>query len=366
MLHPTSNDLLLALFQKGIGHAVIPIWHSALSGSSISKSLSVKRTLLFTVLILAISQVEAKVIFVTVGGAGNGTSWATAMGGLHRALEMAQAGDQIWVSKGTYRTADNNDRSRSFVLKAGVALYGGFAGFETSIDQRNLLDNITYLSGEIGTSSLQDNAFTVVFCINVGDKAVVDGFYITGGAANGSDEAQHLEFRGAGMINLATDGQSSSPSIRNCTITRNYAREGAGMLNLAMKKGACEPAISHCSFINNKADLDGGAIMNISIDGNCSPEITDCLFEVNVASYGAGIFNEPRGGSVSPVIRSNIFKNNKAMVRSGSIHNEYSSDGSCQPVIGSNYFEGNTASVGQEKNSSATQKAKDDNPAGYK
>ena len=325
-----------------------------------------KRTLLLAVLILALSQVEAKVIFVTQGGAGNGVSWATAMGNLHRALELARAGDQIWVSKGTYRTADNNDRSRAFVLKAGVELYGGFAGFETALDQRRIPDNITYLSGEIGTASLQDNAFTVVYCANIGDKAVVDGFHITGGAANGSDKTQHLEFRGAGIFNLATDGQLSSPSIRNCTITRNYAREGAGIFNLAMKEGACMPVILHCSFINNKADLDGGAVMNISIDGNCSPEITDCLFESNVASYGAGIFNEPKGGSVKPVIRSNIFRKNKALVRSGSIHNEYSNNGSCQPVIGGNYFEGNTASVGQEKNSPATQKAKDGNPPGYK
>ena len=325
-----------------------------------------KRIFLLSALVLAFSQLVARTLFVSQNGKGSGNSWETAMGSLHKALELAKTGDQIWVSKGTYKTAENNDRTKAFLLKPGVELYGGFAGFETAIEQRELTENITYLSGEIGTASFHDNAFTVVYCINVGERAVVDGFYITGGAANGSDKAQNLEFRGAGILNLATDGLSSSPIIRNCTVTKNYAREGAGILNLATKKGACQPVITHCSFINNKADLDGGAIMNISIDGNCSPEITHCLFESNVASYGAGIFNEPKGGMVKPVIQNNFFKNNNALVRSGSIHNEYSGKGSCQPVLGNNYFEGNTASVGQEKNSPATQQKKHDNSNGYK
>lgn len=301
------------------------------------------------------AQLKAKAIFVSQGGTGNGSSWAMATGDLHRALDMAKDGDQVWVSKGIYRTSRSNDRSKAFVLKAGIALYGGFAGNETGIEQRNPELNPTYLSGEIGTSSIHDNAFTVIYSRNIGENTIVDGFIITGGASNGSDVSRSLEFGGAGWYNLATDGQSSNPRIRNCTFTKNYAREGAGLLNLSMKGGACRPAITHCSFINNKADLDGGGIMNISMDGNCSPEITECLFEANVASYGAGIFNEPRGGNVKPLIQSNIFRNNKALVRSGSIHNEYSGNGACQPLIGGNHFEGNTSSVGQERNSSATQ-----------
>ena len=287
------------------------------------------------------------------------------MGNLHKALEAAMPGDQIWVSKGTFRTSESNDRTQSFVLPAGVEMYGGFAGFETAIKQRNLQVNVTYLSGEIGTSSLHDNACTVVYSKNVGEKAILDGFYITGGAADGSDKANHLEFRGAGILNLAADGQSSSPMIRNCTITGNYAREGAGLLNIAINKGVCRPVIWKCYFINNKADLDGGGMMNVTNNGDCSPEIRECRFESNQASYGGGIFNEPKGGSVNPVIRDNKFINNKALVRNGSIHSEYFGKGDCKPDIAGNLFKGNTSSVGPEKNSPATGKTKDEKPGGY-
>lgn len=316
-------------------------------------------------MILALTRLEAEVIFVRQGGTGNGASWASALGNLHKALEIAKAGDQIWVSKGTYRTSESNDRTKAFVLKPGVALYGGFAGFETSVEQRNPQANISALSGEIGSSSLHDNAFTVVFSKNVGDDTIVDGFHITEGAANGKEGPNFLESRGAGWYNLADGGQSSNPIIRNCTIINNYAREGAGIFNLAMGDGACQPVITHCSFINNKAEQNGGAILNISIAGKCSPEITECLFESNQASYGGGIYNESEGGRVEPVVRFNVFRNNKALVRNGSIHNEYFGQGSCRPVTDGNYFEGNSSLIGKEKNSSASQKGQHDKSNGY-
>lgn len=314
-------------------------------------------------LILATGQLPAKIIFVSAGATGNGSSWPAAMGSLQDALSAAMAGDQIWVARGTYRTTEDNDRSRSFVIPAGIELYGGFAGFESSPEQRNLADNPTYLSGEIGSSSYQDNAFTVVYTKNAGGNTVIDGFFITGGAANGSDKSRPMEIRGAGWYNLATDGQSSSPLIRNCTVTGNYAREGAGIFNLAVNKGQCQPGIINCSFIGNKADLDGGALLNTSMGGSCGPRVINCLFESNLASYGAAIFNEPRqGGSVTPFIKGCTFRKNKAYVRSGSIHNEYTGNGSCQPTLEENHFEGNAASVGQEKNSpSITDEKRNDN-----
>lgn len=310
-----------------------------------------KKALLFAALSLVLSQLKAQVIYVSEGGNGDGSSWAAAMGSLQKALGAAPKGGQVWVSRGTYRTAENNDRSKSFIIPAGIELYGGFAGFETAPGQRNLNDNITYLSGEIGTASPHDNAYTVVYTKNVGEHTVVDGFYITAGVANGSDKSNPLEIRGAGWFNLAIDGESGSPTIRNCTIAGNHAREGGGLYNLAMKKGTCQPVVTKCSFVNNKADLKGGAIMNITMDGTCIPEITACLFDSNHASYGAGIYNEPKFGNVAPLIRNNIFKNNIATVRNGSIHNEYTGYGSCQPTIEGNHFEGNAATVGQEKES---------------
>ncbi len=46
------------------------------------------------------------------------------------------------------------DRTISFELKNGVAIYGGFAGTETLRTQRNPATNVTVLSGDIGSQVL--------------------------------------------------------------------------------------------------------------------------------------------------------------------------------------------------------------------
>ena len=80
---------------------------------------------------------------------GNGSSWATAYNDLQIALDSAQFGDSIWVATGTYKpskkAADTNsigevtiDKDMAFVLKAGVSIFGGFSGVETSLNQREI------------------------------------------------------------------------------------------------------------------------------------------------------------------------------------------------------------------------------------
>src|SRR5512146_1311716 len=95
--------------------------------------------------------------YVKAGASGIGTSWANAFGSLQSALTNPLC-TQIWVAKGTYKPTTGLDRTISFVLMNGVAVYGGFLGTETLLSQRNPVLNETILSGNIGNlASPSDN-----------------------------------------------------------------------------------------------------------------------------------------------------------------------------------------------------------------
>jgi hypothetical protein len=124
-------------------------------------------------------------------GANNGNSWTNAFTKLQDALAAAVSNDQVWVAAGIYypdegKGLTNNDRSHSFFLKNGVAIYGGFAGTETQLSQRNVSINVTILSGDIDQNdkaqggSNANNTYHVVQSASVDKTAVLDGFTIKG------------------------------------------------------------------------------------------------------------------------------------------------------------------------------------------
>ena len=84
-------------------------------------------------------------------------------------------------------------------MKAGVKIYGGFAGSETARDQRDWVTNTTTLSGNIGGTGNTDNSYHVVTSSSLTTAAVLDGFIISDGSANG---VHNLE--GGGMYNSNT------------------------------------------------------------------------------------------------------------------------------------------------------------------
>src|SRR5690606_13084557 len=125
------------------------------------------------------------------GGTGTGTTWANASGDIQIMINSSAGGDQVWVAKGTYlptHIAGNGttDPDKSFVLKKDVKIYGGFAGTETSLANRNLgiTTNASILSGDLGTiGNSTDDAYHVV--ISAGDVGIAElnGFTIKDGYA---------------------------------------------------------------------------------------------------------------------------------------------------------------------------------------
>ena len=197
------------------------------------------------------------------------------------------AGDELWVETGTYKPTTSTDRTVSFVLKSGVALYGGFAGTETSREQRNWATNVTTLSGDIGTTgNNSDNSYHVVTGSGTNSAAVLDGFTITGGNANGSDPNDI----GGGMLNDA-----GSPTLTNLTFSGNSATKyGGGMSNLDSS-----PSLTNVTFSGNTAYDSGGGMAN----ANSNALLTNVTFSGNMAtSRGGGMYNE----NSSPQVKNAI------------------------------------------------------------
>ncbi len=178
-----------------------------------------------------------------LGGDNDGTSWADAYRDLTTALATATNPAEVWVAAGTYTPGAN--RTDSFQMETGVALYGGFSGVETSLAQRNIAANPTILSGAIADGTVTNNAYHVVDASTVGATAVLDGFTITGGYADGVGNGHWL----GGGIRMS----SGSPVIRNTTIRGNVATHGGGVY---VDDGS--PLFDNVTFIGNTADRGGG------------------------------------------------------------------------------------------------------------
>ncbi|RPJ23476.1 MAG: hypothetical protein EHM35_17220, partial [Planctomycetaceae bacterium] len=113
------------------------------------------------------------------GGANNGSSWANAFTSLQTALGAANPGDEIWVAWANGASyVPGGSVTATFQLVDGVALYGGFNGFETLRSERTLAP--TLLSGEFGVGN---HVYHVVSGSGLGAGTALDGFRITGGSA---------------------------------------------------------------------------------------------------------------------------------------------------------------------------------------
>lgn len=294
---------------------------------------------------------QAKRYFVKVGGAGDGSSWESPMGDLQAALKLALAGDEIWLAAGTYVPTTSDDRTVAFVLPKGVKVFGGFAGTEKTLEERNWDKNLSILSGEIGDAkTLEDNAQTVVYFNGATPDTWLDGVTITAGFANGFEDGADPSTCGGGVFNNGSGGESS-PTIQNCVFLNNSAREGAGVYNYG-SEGKCAPMIKDCRFIKNKADFNGGAIFNNGDYGKCNAMVTNCDFEGNQANYGAGILNQGNYGECLTTMSTCEFVDNFAVVRGASYYENKEMRGNVKTTDDNCSYQGNisTSSGGQEEN----------------
>jgi len=253
------------------------------------------------------------IIFVNkdANGFNNGTSWLDAYIDLEDSFLSFQNCEcnQIWVAKGNYIPSERSGRASSFELFEGVALYGGFAGNEKSLSERNLYDpnNFTYLSGDIGApNDHNDNSYNVVKCEDV-NNAVLDGFTITAGNAVDSG------FKGCGIYCK----NSNNLTVRNCVISQNETGTGYGCGGGIYFKDSTNLNVTYCNFSDN-ASYRGGGLYNDFSDLN----INNCIFSNNSAFDGGAVFNDESDPNIA--IANCIFTGNTAETCGGGIYNNQS------------------------------------------
>ena len=165
-------------------------------GGTINQKTASALTLLLVAMVCSVATGE--VIYVDADAPGpthDGSSWANAYTNLQEGLSAAVY-CEVWVAEGIYRpTGPGGSRSASFYLKNTVTIKGGYAGFgEPDPNERNINIYETVLSGDLnGNDSLgiySDNSYHVVYSYSR-YSAILDGFTITGGFANGSYDDQY-------------------------------------------------------------------------------------------------------------------------------------------------------------------------------
>lgn len=164
-------------------------------------------------------------------------------------------------------------------MKHGVEVYGGFAGTETSRDERdpNPDTNNTVLSGDLGGGVHSYHVVTILLSREEGeteDRAtVLDGFTITEGDASGA-----LDNGGGGVFAWSLVWAARGPTLRNLHLVQNSAVEGGGIY---IYFGHAR--VEHCTFTGNSA-LSAGAIST----GWGAVSVADCAFRGNSAAGSGG------------------------------------------------------------------------------
>ena len=228
-------------------------------------------------------------------GANNGLSWPNAWVHLQTALQSAQAGDTIWVAAGTYKPTTDNNRDSSFKVPSGIAMYGGFTGTETQLNQRNWATNETLLSGDIGApGDSLDNSFTIMYMDNPDSLTLVDGFVFRYGAAiNPTGGLSDGPQRSGGALYIQAAGGEAYAVFRNNRFEYNSAlRFGGAVYINGEDLGSIAPQFLNCTFARNRAVLDGGAVVRRGSSWiERIPDFGDCTFDYNTSGrWGGAIF----------------------------------------------------------------------------
>jgi hypothetical protein len=237
------------------------------------------------------SRSEAAVIYVNANQTNNvpdGTAWSTAYPQVQPAIQVASDGDAVWVAAGTY--------FENLTLSNGAALYGGFAGTETQLEQRDWTANRTILDGRQSNRIVQVTSPT--------NLTRVDGFIIQ----NGSSAIYSSNAAPSICNNLIWHNRGSPSAIGifrgSCIVASNLIQENvtsSGTAGISCNLSAVK--IYNNQIVGNTGTRDGVGIYCSS--STATPEIVGNLISGNV------------GGSAVYIVQSSAVVQNNTTGRNG-------------------------------------------------
>lgn len=218
-------------------------------------------------------------------GTGDGSSWENASGNLQNMIdELAKNNPQnlpgeVWVAAGTYvpqvQVISGTTYSASFLMRDGISVYGGFAGDESSKQEREVgkmpwnFVNKTILEGSYYEHSktswnesnhkwtlTSDSRHVVFFSLLPSEgksgfdkSTILNGVTIRGGYAQGGEGvADFMTDRGAGVY------MGINATLEKCIVTENSSTGNGGAVYMYGGR------VMNSLIYNNNADGDGGAV----------------------------------------------------------------------------------------------------------
>lgn len=262
--------------------------------------------------------------YVKPNGPGDGSTWENASADLQAIINISAANDEVWVAAGTYKPAEKIDasggvRDVSFILKAGVKIYGGLVDGATDLTIRDFVANRSILSGDLNNSNGANDgdAYHVVVSKGSSDGVVLDGFTIQHGFANTATELVGIARNQGAGINITNEATSivfRNLIIRNnnCSVTTPIVNGGAGVyLKLSGNSSNC--TFENVTFDTNNAASSGGNLYFTSVLGSPTVTVLNSKLFGGRGTGGAGIYIIGTDGNV-PVLRvlNTIFSENRA------------------------------------------------------
>jgi len=255
-------------------------------------------------------------------GDGTGESWENAFTDLQAGLDAAFATTfanpsntvEIWVASGTYkptvRREPTDPLTARFKPLSNWSLFGGFAGTESSLAERDLANTApSILSGDLGPPGVAGNVYNVLLMTAGDDSTVLDGFVVTGG--NASSFAETASGNGGGM-----SIENANPTLRNIHFTGNFALIGGG---LDVLDG--HPTLENVTFSDNEAKLEGGGaafhtagtLRNVTFSGNTVTGTSS----FPTRGKGGGLFGNSTGDETLTLSNVTFFDNDAVLAGGG-------------------------------------------------